>query len=214
MGVILAGHDCDGGNDIGGRMSLDTVSILAVILIGVTSTALLISQNWRLSMIALAVQYLAVFWLVAMVWSINLAMAKLVTGWMVIAIIAASNPTHDYQDRRFAGIAGILIKALSIIMIGLLVFSAAPALLEVIPTGMSLLWGGLFLIGMGLLQIGFSMRVSRIFLGLLTLLSGFEILYAAVERATLVAGLLVVINLGIALVCSYLLTVATLEVEE
>mgnify|MGYP000884871992 CR=1 FL=1 len=195
-------------------MSLEIISIVAVALISITSTVLLISQHWRLSMIALAVQYLAVFWLVAMVWSINLAIAKLVTGWMVIAIIAASNPTQDYQDRRFAGIAGILIKALSIIMIGLLVFSAAPALLEVIPTGMSLLWGGLILLGMGLLQIGFSMRVSRIFLGLLTLLSGFEILYAAVEQATLVEGLLVLINLGIALMCSYLLAVPTLELDE
>ncbi len=195
-------------------MSLEIISIVAVALISITSTVLLISQHWRLSMIALAVQYLAVFWLVAMVWSINLAIAKLVTGWMVIAIIAASNPTQDYQDRRFAGIAGILIKALSIIMIGLLVFSAAPALLEVIPTGMSLLWGGLILLGMGLLQIGFSMRVSRIFLGLLTLLSGFEILYAAVEQATLVEGLLVLINLGIALMCSYLLAVPNLELDE
>ena len=195
-------------------MSLEIISIVAVALISITSTVLLISQHWRLSMIALAVQYLAVFWLVAMVWSINLAIAKLVTGWMVIAIIAASNPTQDYQDRRFAGIAGILIKALSIIMIGLLVFSAAPALLEVIPTGMSLLWGGLILLGMGLLQIGFSMRVSRIFLGLLTLLSGFEILYAAVEQATLVEGLLVLINLGIALMCSDLLAVPNLELDE
>ena len=65
-----------------------------------------------------------------------------------------------------------------------------------------------------LLQIGFSMRVSRIFLGLLTLLSGFEILYAAVEQATLVEGLLVLINLGIALMCSYLLAVPTLELDE
>jgi hypothetical protein len=194
-------------------MSLDVVSIAAVALLSVTSVILLISLHWRVSMIALAVQYLAVFWLVALVWSINLAMAKLVTGWMVIAIIAASQPVQNYQDRRFAGLPGILIKLLSTVLIGVLVYSIAPALSEIIPTGMSILWGGLILIGMGLLQLGFSMRVSRIMLGLLTLLAGFEVIYAAVEDSMLVEGLLVIINLGLGLVCSYLLSVATLEAE-
>jgi hypothetical protein len=48
-------------------------------------------------------------------------------------------------------------------------------------------------------------------LGLLTVLSGFEILYAAVETATLVAGLLAAINLGLALVGAYLLAAPSLE---
>jgi hypothetical protein len=39
----------------------------------------------------------------------------------------------------------------------------------------------------------------------MTVLSGFEILYAAVEGSVLVAALLAIINLGLALVGSYLL---------
>jgi hypothetical protein len=194
-------------------MSVDIFSIISVSLIGLTSITLVISQNWRLSMIALAIQYLAVFWLVAFIWSINMAMAKLVTGWMVIAIIAASQPTKDYRDRRFVGLSGILIKLLSTVMVGLLVFSMAPGLSKVIPTGMALIWGGLILVGMGLIQLGFSTQISRLFLGLFTLLSGFEILYAAVEHSVLVEGLLVIINLALALICSYLLAVPTLEAE-
>ena len=41
-------------------------------------------------------------------------------------------------------------------------------------------------------------------IGLLTFLSGFEILYAALENSVLVAGLLAAINLGLALVGAYL----------
>lgn len=195
------------------HLILDAVSIIAVVILSITSTYLLINQNWRRSMIMLALQYLGVFWLVGLIWPINLAVAKLVVGWMVIAIIAASQPNEDYADPKFAGIPGILIKLLSTIMVGLLVFSIAPILARVIPTGMLLIWGGLILIGMGLLQLGLSTRISRIFLALFTLLSGFEILYAAVEDAMLVEGLLVVINLGVALVCSYLLIVPFMEVE-
>ena len=48
-------------------------------------------------------------------------------------------------------------------------------------------------------------------LALLTVLSGFEVIYAGVESSTLVAGLLAGINLGLALVGSYLLVAPTME---
>jgi hypothetical protein len=50
-------------------------------------------------------------------------------------------------------------------------------------------------------------------LGLLTVLSGFEILYSAVEVSALVTGLLAGVNLGLALVGAYLLLAPTLEEE-
>jgi hypothetical protein len=72
----------------------------------------------------------------------------------------------------------------------------------------------LILIGIGLLHLGLTAQPLRVVLGLLTVLSGFEILYAAVETATLVAGLLAGVNLGLALVGSYLLTSPSLEGDE
>ena len=65
--------------------------------------------------------------------------------------------------------------------------------------------GSLLLIGMGLLHLGISAQVLRVAIGLMTVLSGFEILYSTVEGSILVAALLAVINLGLALVGAYLL---------
>jgi hypothetical protein len=65
--------------------------------------------------------------------------------------------------------------------------------------------GGLLLIGMGLLHLGITTYVLRVVIGLMTVLSGFEILYATVEGSVLVAALLAAINLGLALVGAYLL---------
>jgi hypothetical protein len=48
-------------------------------------------------------------------------------------------------------------------------------------------------------------------LGLLTVLSGFEIVYSAVETSTLVAGLLAGVTLGIAVVGAYLITALSEE---
>ena len=64
---------------------------------------------------------------------------------------------------------------------------------------------------MGLLQLGITTQGLRVILGLLTTLSGFEILYAAMEGSSSVAALLVVINLGLGLVGAYLLTASSEE---
>ena len=69
--------------------------------------------------------------------------------------------------------------------------------------------GAMLLIGMGLLHLGVTTRPLRVLLGLLTTLSGFELLYAAVENSVLVAGLLALVTLGLALVGAYLLDALT-----
>jgi hypothetical protein len=56
---------------------------------------------------------------------------------------------------------------------------------------------------MGLLHLGISSQPFRVILGLLTILAGFEILYAAVESSTLVVALLSAVNLGLALTGAY-----------
>jgi len=65
--------------------------------------------------------------------------------------------------------------------------------------------------GMGLLSLGFSNQGFRVSMSLLIFLAGFEILYAAVEASVLVAGLLAVVNLGIALSGAYLIVSRTEE---
>jgi hypothetical protein len=66
-------------------------------------------------------------------------------------------------------------------------------------------FGGLLLAGMGLLHLGVTDQILRVTIGLMTVLAGFEIIYAAVENSVLVAALLAIINLGLALAGSYLM---------
>jgi hypothetical protein len=65
--------------------------------------------------------------------------------------------------------------------------------------------GGLLLIGLGLLQLGITSDSFQVILGLLTVMGGFEVLYAAVESSVLVTALLVVVNLGLAMAGAYFL---------
>ena len=69
--------------------------------------------------------------------------------------------------------------------------------------------GALLLSGMGLLQLGTRNETTHVIFGLLTVLAGFEVFYAAVEGSILVAGLLAVVTLGLGLAGAYLLTAAS-----
>ena len=68
-------------------MLIEIVSWIAVALIVATSTAMLINRDWRVSLGALAVQYIAAFWLVTRHLPFVMGSAKLVTGWMVVAAL-------------------------------------------------------------------------------------------------------------------------------
>jgi hypothetical protein len=190
---------------------LESLAVVAVILAMGTTLVPLISKNWRWAILALALQYLAVFWFISMVWPTSQAVIKLVVGWMVSAVLGSTQPAENYAKELNTRVSSRLFRILAAGMIWMLVFSAAPILADIFPTGLAVLWGGLTLICMGLLQLGLSNQPSRVIIGLLTVLSGFEILYAVVETSVLVTGLLAIINLGLSMVGSYILSSGSME---
>jgi hypothetical protein len=71
--------------------------------------------------------------------------------------------------------------------------------------------GALVLMGLGLLQLGLTSHPIRVIIGLLTIISGFEIIYTVVELSALVAGLLAGVTMGLALLGVYLLFESSME---
>jgi hypothetical protein len=193
-------------------MILERLSLVAVIVLVISTLFLLLSQNWRWSILALAVQYLAVFALVMQVWPFGLAAVKLVAGWMAGAVLGASQPAAELVEEPHSSGPALVFRLLVAVLIWILVFTMTPAVVALVPLPSSLVMGAMLLIGMGLMQLGMTTRPLRVLLGLLTTLSGFELVYAAVENSVLVAGLLAVVTLGLALVGAYLLD--TLSSEE
>ena len=214
----------------------DWLPMVGALLVISTSFTLLLNPSWRVSLATLAVQYLGIFILVSSVLPFELALAKLVTGWMAAAVLGmsisglvrqgeflpdGSNPLADRSPetsdasggspgwQSFSGRAFRLLTGLLAAMVG---FTIAPQLTEWVP-GLSSeqAWGSVILLGVGLLQLGFTVQPFRTILGLLTFLAGFEVVYAAAEQSALVTGFLAVVTLGLSLAGAYLLMVATLE---
>lgn len=182
---------------------------IAVVILMVSSTGMLLSRDWRLSLGLLGLQYIGVLWLTALYWPISMAAIKLVTGWMVIATLGIT----QLGSGRVAPLAeefwsqGQLFRLIASGLILMIVVALTPRAVEIIPgIRLEVISGGLVLIGMGLLHLGISAQPLRIILGLLTALSGFEIIYAALESSLLVAGLLAVVDLGLSLTGAYILT--------
>jgi hypothetical protein len=163
---------------------LQDYALVPVVLVGLTSLVLLFYPNWRWTLLAVGVQYLAVAWLVSLNWPAGLAAIKLVVGWMAGAVLStvqasAEAPTEVLSGRLFRLMAAALLLVV--------IFT--------LPPGMQA-W----------LQVSMTVRPLRVVLGLLTFLAGFEVLYAALVYAVLVAGLMAAINLGLALAGTYLLS--------
>ena len=198
-------------------MTFESLALPAVIWVALTSLVLLTSWDWRWCMLALGAQYVGVFILVASDWPIPLAAVKLVAGWMATAVLgmgAASVPV-GWQEAQQVHPSGFWFRVLAAGLVGLVVISVAPGVSAWIPeVDQEIAWGGLVLIGMGLLQLGLSTHPLRVVMGLLTVLAGFEVLHAAVESATLLAGLLAVVNLGLALAGAYLMVAPEIEDNE
>jgi hypothetical protein len=186
----------------------------AVILVCLTSIYILVSRDWRYCIGALAVQYIGVFLLVHASWPLEMAIAKMLAGWMAGAIlgIAMANVSDTWRDSEKSIKFGLIFRILAALILALTITSLVlhtATWLSMI--NIPILWGSFILIGLGLLQLSLTSHPFRVIIGLLTSISGFEIIYAAIETSTLVTGLLAGVNLGLALVGTYILIAPTME---
>jgi len=200
---------------------LVTLAYPAAGLVTVTIVLIMLSRSWRWSLAALALQYLGVFLLSALIWPLEMAAVKLVAGWMAGAILAIAGTEanladpKDSEDLTWGWLSSRVFRFIAAGLGALVVLSIVPQAILWIP-GLSFAqaWGSLILIGVGLIYLGLTAQPFRVALGLLTIFSGFEIIYAAVETSALVAGLLALVNLGLALASAYVLTAPLMEQDQ
>ena len=184
--------------------------ILALVII--TATGLLFSRDWRWSLGLLAVQYLGVFWLVQTHWPVSMAAAKLVTGWMACAVLGIAQ-LNTKREGKSEGtwLQGRLFQVFAAGMVFAVTFVLSLRVVTWLGVSLPVAWSGLLLIGLGLLHLGITSESFQVVIGLLTVLAGFEILYAAVESSILVTALLAVVNLGLALAGAFFLNTSQEE---
>ncbi len=190
------------------------VAWMAVALLAMAGTGLLLSRDWRWELGLLAAQYLGAAVLVAQHLPLGMAATKLVTGWMTTAALGMTLTVLPYREQSGEeywpqGRVFRLFMSGTILVLAAAITPRIDAVMAGI--GAPVIAGTILLTGIGLLQLGTSQRMPRVIFGLLSVLAGFEVFYAAVESSILVAGLLAVVTLGLGLVGAYLLVAASAE---
>jgi len=173
-------------------------------LFSLTALFALLETDPRFRLVAIAIQYAVLFWVVSTSLSLGLALVKLIVGWTAIALLGASlwnasrirPASFSWSQQVFRLLSGGMIIGLSFS------FSSSPS--TWLPVEMLYLRSGITLAGCGLLMNGFSRHPSMAILGLLEVLSGFELIYAFLVDSVLMTGMLALVTLGLAGIGAYL----------
>ncbi|MDY7078056.1 MAG: hypothetical protein SXV54_14160 [Chloroflexota bacterium] len=190
----------------------------AVAGIFITTGILVVVREWRLNVTALAVQYFFVVLLLTRMIRPEVAAVKGLIGWMICMVFylterQASMIEHSPTDEgkgasqrlsRWVMSAQASFHLLAGLLVSVAAYAAALSipLPEEVPADITL--ACYLMAGLGLLLIGLNETPMQVGLGLLTFLSGFDLLYAALEPSLAVAGLLGAVSFLIALAMAYL----------
>jgi hypothetical protein len=183
----------------------------------VTAEILLVIQDWRLSLLALAAQYVFVGLLLTQVLVPELAALKALIGLIICPVLyvtavrvrwgrpsaAANGPpawrlSTSEPFRLVAALMGALVAYNLATRPGLMLPQVEDPAINLACYG---------LMSLGLLALGLTEEPLKAGMGLLTFLSGFELFYAGLEQSLLVIGFLGLVNLLIALGVAYLASV-------
>jgi hypothetical protein len=193
------------------------LSASALLGLLITASLLVITTDWRLSFLALATQYLLAALLLAQIVIWQVVGVKVIVGLLVIAIFVVTGGqvnfgrslvTGDGQNApqaRFEFPTNAPFRVLAcamIIVVAWVIGNRADFALPGLPFGLNI--ASYLLLALGLLNLGLTEEPMNAGMGLLTVLTGFEILYAGVEQSLAVMGLLAAVNFAVAMAVSYL----------
>lgn len=190
----------------------------AAYLVLITALVIAVVWDWRLTLLVLAVQYVANSLLFVDVLEPRLAIVKLFVGVFICLILyfaarqaaavqgmvteVAGKMDEKGGRRERTTLAFRAFLALMVALVALALSGRAGYRLPAVPAHVNLAIYALA--GMGLLLLGLTARPLTAGMGLLMVMSGFELFYNTLEQSTAMLILLAAANLILALTISYL----------
>ncbi len=179
-------------------------NFLPVALIMLACLYCIISENWATSILSIGLVYIAGFLILIQFWPFSFSLVKLVTGLMSLVVLGVSiNTYHSFRMPTINGEKLFRLVALGLVFLILGFLAVRISKFLLLP--LEIVLGALFAIGFGVIQLGISQEPYKVFLALLVIIFGFEMVYSANEASLLVSGLLAAINLGLAMIGGYLI---------
>jgi len=192
-----------------------TPALLAVLA---AAAGLVVFTDWRISFVALAVQYAGASLFLTQLAVPEVALVKLISGILVVGILsltgwqahfgrAAGGSAAEAARPGGAVPTSVAFRVMATLIAGVAALYVASQPAFILPglDGAPVLnMASYALMGLGLLNLGLTEEPLKAGMGLLTVLLGFEVFYAAVEPALAIVALLAAVEFAIALAVSYL----------
>jgi energy-converting hydrogenase Eha subunit A len=135
-------------------------NLFPLTMILIATLALLIYDDWRRDIVAMAVLYLGIFILIVQVMPLTLAAVKLITGWMTTLILALSLPKKELI-RQTGMTANRIFRAFSFGLICVIAFLVSKTIGTALQIKPEIAFAAIAVFGGGLLNLG--MKISSIF---------------------------------------------------
>lgn len=198
----------------------------AAYLVMLTAALILISRDWRWSLLFLVTQYLLVGFLFADVLAPHLAFVKVIVGLFICLILYITARQVNWgrlpedvtfeeavqiRKERFVRLGTLILptdtpfRVFLALIVCLAVWALAQStdnLLPVVPDHLQI--AVFALAGLGLVTFSLTSEPLMSGLGLLTFITGAELFYSALEQSVAMLGLLAMANLTVVLVVAYL----------
>lgn len=202
-----------------------------MVILALAALTMFLTSDWRLSLTALLVEYIAVGLVLSRFIQVEIAIAKILAGvFAVFMLYLAARRVQEVQPSlalrrntpRLLGLQvswgsgplGLPLRLLAVLLVSLaLVRLFGDYQLDLIPIDLAVVacWLG----SMGLLGLALSGDPLRVSSALLTILVGFDLVFASLETDLAIVGFFAALTLMAALAFSYLITVHGLaQIEE
>lgn len=192
---------------------LDNYLLAPMVLLFLTGSALALLRPGPRSILILLAQYISVSWLSITSLPAAGVYAKLITGILVCVILhlgvrLIEDDPVNFEDQRIS--ANLSFRVIALLLVTVASVSVARSnLFAQFEISIEANVGASFLIASSLLNLGLGTEQLRSGIGLLTLISGGELIYSFIEPSLALIALLAMVHLGIVLVISYIISIRT-----
>jgi len=161
-------------------------------------------EDRRYRLAVLAVIELIGFILIVQIWPIALALVKLISGWMGIALLTFAFIPSDIKKESNEPIPTKIFRLMLGVFGWIIVLTSIQGLNEWLPISYTNLFIGLIFFIIGMISLSLGLKTFDIILSLLVFLQGFDIIYSSLEGSALVTAMYAVIIISICLTGSFL----------
>jgi len=180
------------------------INLLPILLLTAACIYVFLTNDWRRILIAYAIIYVCAFAIVAQYWSFTFSLVKLITGLMSLVVMGFSiNRYYSIPLKKVK--SELVFRLIALCLIFILVTFMVYRISNYLSISLEIVLAAMLLIGFGLFQLGITHESYKIFLAILVLFFGFELIFSANEVSLLVNGLLAVVTMLIALMGSFII---------